>query len=168
MILLNNDKQPEALEAQRLDDEQVQVGEVSIYPKTISLMPDCSVFQQEPPPTYASLQQASSSSQSLTQQSGHAANYVSLTRIHESLRETLTIDPTVHVPEFLLPPLSTEETPTSRKNLRLESTHGSISASVKIAPIYGTESCKVRMFMRSTHGGISARIVCSSLPLTTR
>jgi len=135
-MILVDDKQIEALESRRLAEEQVH---------------------REPPPTYASLQQASSSNQSLPS-GGNPTNFLSVTRLHESLRENVTIDPTLYVPAFLLPPLSPDETLEARKHLRLESTHGSISAHVKIVPNFGDEKCKVRMFMRSTHGGISARI----------
>ncbi|KXN82764.1 hypothetical protein AN958_02203 [Leucoagaricus sp. SymC.cos] len=136
MILLD-DKQVEALESRRLADEQVHV---------------------DPPPTYASLQQATSSSQSLSAPGGNPTNYFSMTRVHESIRETVIIDPALFIPAYLLPPLAHDETPNSRRHLRLESTHGSISANVKIVPNFGGERCKVRMLMRSTHGGITARI----------
>ncbi|KAF5349277.1 hypothetical protein D9756_009437 [Leucocoprinus leucothites] len=136
MIIVDN-KQIEALEARQLAEEQAL---------------------QEPPPTYASLQHATSSSQTLSGPGENPTNYLSVTRVHESVRESITIDPTLYVPAFLLPPLSPDETPTERRHLRFESTHGSISANVKIAPCFGNERCKVRMFMRSTHGGISARI----------
>jgi len=119
-------------------------------------------FQQESPPTYASIQCASSSSQTLTASSANPTTYISVFRVHDSLRENIKIDPTLYVPDFLLPSLPLDETPLTRKHLRLESTHGSISANIKIANSLGPDYRRVLMLMRSIHGGITAQIVCFS------
>ena len=95
-------------------------------------------------------------------------NYVSITRTHGSVRETLIIDPSLFIPPFLRPPLTSGETEETRKNLRLESTHGHVNADVTLVDNTNTEihssqgNNRVKMLMRSTHGGICAKIV--SLP----
>ena len=96
----------------------------------------------------------------MTASGGNPTNYISKIRVRDSLREKIMIDPTLFVPDFLLPPLSPDETPFIRKHLRLESTHGSISASIKIASRFGPNYCRILMLMRSTHGGVKAKIVC--------
>jgi len=137
-MILVDDKQVEALEARRLAEEQQN---------------------QEPPPTYASLQPSSSATSVV-----RTANYVSITRTHSSVRETLIIDPSLFIPPFLRPPLSSGETEETRNNLRLESTHGHVSADITLAENTNTEIRssqkinRVKMLMRSTHGGITAKI----------
>jgi len=140
-MILVDDKQVEALEARRAAEEQLN---------------------QEPPPTYASLQPSSSvHARSLVR----TTNYVSITRIHSSVREILIIDPSLFVPVFLRPPLTVGETEETRKNLKLESTHGHVNADVTLVENTNTEmvsssksNSRVKMQMRSTHGGITARI----------
>jgi len=134
-MILVDDKQVGALEARRVAEEQLN---------------------QEPPPTYASLQPSSSSVRTV--------NFVSITRTHDSVKETLIIDPSLFVPPFLRPPLIMGETEGTRRNLRLESTHGHVHADVTLVENINTEihssqrNNRVRMLMHSTHGGIIAKI----------
>jgi len=137
MILLVDDKQVEALEARRAAEEQLS---------------------QEPPPTYASLQPSSSAASVVK-----TVNHVSITRTHSSVRETLIVDPSLFVPLFLRPQLSSGETEETRKNLKLESTHGHVNADITLVENTNTEipvskNSRVKMQMRSTHGGIIAKI----------
>ncbi|KAF8957380.1 hypothetical protein BDZ97DRAFT_1754077 [Flammula alnicola] len=142
-MILVDDKQVEALEARRLAEEQDQLN--------------------EPPPTYASLQSSSSSSTSIV---AKTVNYVSITRLHSSVKETLIVDPSLFVPLFLRPPLGPGETEETRKNLRLESTHGSVFADITLVNDTdnasdmhsSTRNQRVVMQMKSTHGGITAKI----------
>ncbi|PPR05487.1 hypothetical protein CVT26_009054 [Gymnopilus dilepis] len=143
MILLD-DKQVEALEARRQAEEQDQLN-------------------QEPPPTYASLQTAQSSSEIVAK----TVNFVSISRVHHSVKETLILDPSLFVPIFLRPPLLPDETEETRKNLRLESTHGHVYADVTLIPARddsadaagsSKRNKRVVMHMKSTHGGITAKI----------
>jgi len=133
-MILVDDKQVEALEARRVAEEQLN----------------------ELPPTYASLQPSSSVARTV--------NYVSVTRTHSSVKETLIIDPSLFIPPLLRPPLTLGETEETRKNLRLESTHGYVNADVTLAEITNTEihssqkNNRVKMLMRSIHGGITAKI----------
>jgi hypothetical protein len=141
-MILVDDKQVEALEARRLAEEQDQLN--------------------EPPPTYASLQSSPSGSEIVTK----TVNYVSITRVHSSVKETLIIDPSLFVPLFLRPPLASGETEETRKNLRLESTHGHVHADITL--IEDTDNSneissskrnkRVVMHMKTTHGGITAKI----------
>jgi len=140
-MILVDDKQVEALEARRQAEEQDQLN--------------------EPPPTYASLQSAPSSSQIVAK----TVNYVSITRVHNSVKETLIIDPSLFVPTFLRPPLLPGETEETRKNLRLESTHGHVYADVTLVAKDDTNDMdnskknkRVVMHMKSTHGGVTAKI----------
>jgi len=140
MVVLD-DKQVEALEARRVAEERRVVEEQ---------------LNQEPPPTYASLQPSSSVARTV--------NYVSITRTHSSVRETLIIDPSLFIPPFLRPPLTSGEKEETRKNLRLESTHGHVYADVTLVENTNTDihssqrNNRVTMLMRSTHGGITAKI----------
>jgi len=142
-MILVDDKQVEALEARRLADEQDQLN-------------------QEPPPTYASLQSSPSGSENVAK----TVNYVSITRVHSSVKETLIIDPSLFIPLFLRPPLASGETEETRKNLRLESTHGHVHADITLIESMETanqissskRNKRVVMHMKSTHGGITAKI----------
>jgi len=135
-MILVDDKQVEALEARRIEQ-----------------------LSQDPPPTYASLQPSSSATSVVK-----TTNYVSITRTHDSVKETLIIDPSLFVPLFLRPQLSLGETEETRKNLRLESTHGNVSADITLVENTNTETHSLKknnratMVMRSTHGGITAKI----------
>lgn len=137
-MILVDDKQVEALEARRVAEEQLS---------------------QEPPPTYASLQPSSSATSVVK-----TVNYVYIIRTHSSVRETLIIDPSLFVPLFLRPQLSSGETEETRKNLKLESTHGDVHADITLAVNTNTEihsskmNSQVTMQMQSTHGAITAKI----------
>lgn len=122
-------------------------------------------WQQEPPPTYSSLQHSPLASEQSLQLStrGGPTNFFSVARAHDQVKETLTIDPNLYIPPSLLSPLCADETEQTRKHVRIESTHGSVNATVNIVPVLGTEKCKIRMFMRSAHGGVFARIVSTCL-----
>ncbi|KAH9477575.1 hypothetical protein JR316_0009797 [Psilocybe cubensis] len=141
MILLD-DKQVEALEARRIAEEQEQAN-------------------QEPPPTYASLQSSPSSSALVAK----TVNYVAITRTHASVKEILILDPSVFVPVFLRPPLAPGETEETRKNLRLEATHGHVHADITLVgnddnpnESSSKRNKRVLMSMKSTHGGIVAKV----------
>ncbi|KJA15287.1 hypothetical protein HYPSUDRAFT_172720 [Hypholoma sublateritium FD-334 SS-4] len=144
-MILVDDKQVEALEARRIAEDQDQLN-------------------QEPPPTYASLQ--SSPANGGSPQVAKTINYVSIARSHSSVKETLIVDPTLAIPLFLRPPLAPGETEETRKNLRLESIHGHVHADITLvddAMLAGEiqpakRNRRVLMHMKSTHGGITAKI----------
>ncbi|KAF8997725.1 hypothetical protein BDQ17DRAFT_1362913 [Cyathus striatus] len=115
--------------------------------------------KNEPRPVYAeSSQDPSCSSQILRRPSNH----LSISRTHTDIKESYTIDPTLDIPAFLLPPLGKDETDETRNNLRLETTHGTISANVKLVGGEAQSEKKgkrVTMVMKSEHGGVTAKIV---------
>jgi len=120
--------------------------------------------QQEPPPTYASIQTAQESAAVAAK----TVNYVSITRTHSSVKEKFILDPSLFIPLFLRPPLTPGETEENRKNLKLESTHGHVHADVtlvekveNIDEVSSKRNKRVTMYMKSTHGGINAKIVRS-------
>ncbi|TFK41797.1 hypothetical protein BDQ12DRAFT_678516 [Crucibulum laeve] len=138
MILLD-DKQVEALEARRLAEEQLQ---------------------QEPPPAYASLH---ASSATTLVPPAKPTNFVSITKVHANIKEAITIDPSLYIPNFLLPPLALGEEEQDRKNVRLEATHGYVYGKMKLLPYAETEPPqrrrRVRLELITVHGGVSAKIV---------
>ncbi|CAA7268870.1 unnamed protein product [Cyclocybe aegerita] len=128
-MILTDDKQLEALAARRVAEEQ----------------------EQEPPPTYASLQ-ASSSAVPVAK----AVNYVAISRQHSSVRETLVIDASLFIPLFLRPSLPPGEKAETQKNVKLESTHGHVYADITL--VGNRKNTRAVMQMKSTHGGITAKI----------
>ncbi|KAJ3512402.1 hypothetical protein NLJ89_g3537 [Agrocybe chaxingu] len=128
-MILTDDKQLEALEARRVAEEQ----------------------EQEPLPTYASLQASSSAVPA-----AKAVNFIAISRHHSSVRETLVIDASLFVPSFLRPPLSPGETVGMQNNVKLESTHGHVYADITL--VGNRKNARAVMHMKSTHGGITAKI----------
>ncbi|KAF4616815.1 hypothetical protein D9613_008363 [Agrocybe pediades] len=137
-MILVDDKQVEALEARRQAEEQEN---------------------QEPPPTYSSIQSQESSALVVK-----TANYVSITRTHSSVKEKLVIDPSLFIPMFLRPALTAGETEETRKNLKLESVHGHVHADIGLVDKVENEASssktnkRVTMLIKSTHGGIITKI----------
>lgn len=81
----------------------------------------------------------------------------------------MIVDPSLFIPLSLRPPLALGETEETRKNLRLESTHGYVNADVTLVEKTNIDisssskrNSRVKMQMRSTHGGIAAKIVSFS------
>lgn len=100
-------------------------------------------------------------------------NYLLISRVHESVEETLTIDPTLFVPVFLRPPLILGETEHTQSNLRLESVFKQVSADIAFSErvedlgntARGTAAGakRAQIHIGSSHGDISVRIVSGSL-----
>jgi len=89
-------------------------------------------------------------------------NYISISRIHGNIKETLAIDPSLYIPNTLRPPLSEEETEETRKNVRLDAIHGRIEADITLvepSAVYKPEKKQATMQFSSIHGGIKLRIV---------
>ncbi|KAF8991871.1 hypothetical protein BDQ17DRAFT_1370174 [Cyathus striatus] len=115
--------------------------------------------KDEPGPVYTKLSQDPSCSSQAPRQ---LANYLHISRTHTDIKETYTIDPTLNIPAFLLPPLGKDESEETRRNLRLETTHGTIGANVRLVDgeAQGEKKGKrVTMVMKSEHGAITATIV---------
>jgi len=101
-----------------------------------------------------------------------ATNFLVISKKHDSVKGTFVIDPTMHVPDELRgePRLSASSDGT-KKNLVLESVHGSINADVWI--VSGASTGRVRerpasMVASSTHGSLTMRLHadCSVQPFS--
>lgn len=159
-MILTDDKLVEALEARRVVEDQ---------------------NIDEPPPTYASLSVGSSSSPEHTDQAPRGVtskpneptyaypvefmgikptNYISISRVHNSIKETFLLDPGLYIPPSVRP------SPEREENLRLESTHGAVYADVGIVPGSkgSTSRGRAKLWMKSTHGGVTAKIRTPSDP----
>jgi hypothetical protein len=97
------------------------------------------------------------------------SNYVFISRSHGHLKDSYLIDPTMDIPESLLPPLP-EPGPSvadgiapaierKRKNLHLEMTHGNVDVKVFIPPVQESKGKRVEIFFKVKHGHIRAKIV---------
>ena len=89
-------------------------------------------------------------------------NFLSISRTSNSIEDTWVIDPTLQISAALLPPLEGNET---RKNAKIESTHGSIDAHVWIAPGTTTpEGAREQstLYFKSQHGSVRAKVVSTA------
>ena len=126
----------------------------------------------DPPPTYTSLQSAlpvpGPSSSLYT--ANNAVNYVSISRKHSHIKESLTVDPSLYIPESLRAPLAEGESERSQKNVRLETVHGHIDAEILLVQDKATLETgspqRATLQVTSTHGGIKVTIVSSSFSQT--
>ncbi|KDQ51885.1 hypothetical protein JAAARDRAFT_163286 [Jaapia argillacea MUCL 33604] len=115
------------------------------------------VVEEQGPPPYSSAAEASPSAGPSTPPPYPAdakpTNYLCITRTTTSVKGTYVIDPVLIVPDAILPKLSPGEV---RKNLKLGSTTGSVSADVYLcpgaaAPLCGTaEECDMLKKRRAT------------------
>ena len=81
-------------------------------------------------------------------------NYVSVSRVHTSIKESFLLDPGLYIPPTVHAALDWHSE--REENLRLESTHGGVYADVAIVP--GSKG-RAKLWMKSTHGGVTAKIV---------
>ncbi|KAJ7624256.1 hypothetical protein DFH06DRAFT_1445927, partial [Mycena polygramma] len=86
-----------------------------------------------------------------------ATNFLSLNRDNESIKGTYAIDPSVKVPEFLLPPLAAGETEATRPNVYLHTTNGSIDVNVFLVGC-GDAKRRVDIVLESSNGSISVKL----------
>ena len=90
-------------------------------------------------------------------------NYVSISRTHSHIKENLTVNPSLYIPESLRVPLAEGESERSRKNVKLETVHGHIDAEILL--VQSKVALETRSPQRatlqatSTHGGIKVTIV---------
>jgi len=117
----------------------------------------------DPPPTYSPPRPAQprptgSDRPTVVWPTAKPSNFTSIIRYHDSIKENFTIDPTMYIPRSLLPPLVPEE---ERKNLKLESHHGSISVGIFLAGGGAGRGGRTRLDVRSTHGRIDIKLVRS-------
>ena len=81
-------------------------------------------------------------------------NYVSVSRVHTSIKESFLLDLGLYIPPTVHSALDWHSE--REENLRLESTHGGVYADVAIVP--GSKG-RAKLWMKSTHGGVTAKIV---------
>ncbi|TFK65133.1 hypothetical protein BDN72DRAFT_773752, partial [Pluteus cervinus] len=88
-------------------------------------------------------------------------NFLYIHRKHDSIKESVAIDPTLMIPSVLLPPLPLGQV---RENLKVESTHGSINLDIWLVP-GATESLntilrgRAVLAVKSEHGSINTQLV---------
>jgi len=116
----------------------------------------------DPPPTYTSVE-STFTSQPLPEPSSYTpinvVNYISISREHGHIKEFLTVDPSLYIPESLRNPLRQGESEGSRKNVRLETVHGHVEAEIVLVQNKTTQSLqRATLHMSSTHGGIKLTI----------
>jgi len=125
----------------------------------------------DPPPTYTpstsdspSISLPSSSTQCPSLPRLKPCNLVSLTRENNSIKEDFLLDPSLHIPSGLLPPLAEGESDSTRKNLRLLSKNGSVSTEiVLLAGDPATDDSRknyrrTTLDIKSQNGSVTARI----------
>jgi hypothetical protein len=91
-------------------------------------------------------------------------NFVAIERVHDAVKGTFLLDPTLAIPSAVLAPLP--EDASERDHLRFTSTHGSIAVDVYAAA--GSASAELvpaTILARSTHGSVTLRLVRGSSPL---
>jgi hypothetical protein len=89
------------------------------------------------------------------------SNFLSLSRGNTQIKGTYVIDPRIKVPQPLLPPLAEDETETTRRNLFLHTSNGSIEAEVFIVGD-GDHKQKVNMLVKSSNGSVVMKLHTSA------
>jgi hypothetical protein len=194
MIICIEEAAPKSVEAAR--DAEVARGtksaeEVGVYStlRTHGLKRSIHPEQDLPPPAYdasTTLQQPLASYGTPPQETRiipPPANFVSIVRKDNSIRENFAINPDMVIPLSFLPALADGETESERKNLGLQTRDGSIDTEIWLI---NNESTRIQesgvqglrrtaLLMSSRDGDVSAKIVglvhnkskCSRLsPLT--
>ncbi|KAG6865379.1 hypothetical protein C0991_003082 [Blastosporella zonata] len=100
----------------------------------------------DPPPTYTVAvppvqalaepipsQSSSATAVQPTQPAMKPTNFISISRGNASVKGTWLLDPFLTIPSMLLPPLSPDETPETRRNLALHTSNGPINADITFA-----------------------------------
>jgi len=123
----------------------------------------------DPPPTYSPSQPAqprptTSERPFVVRPRVKPSNFTSIIRQHDSIKENFTIDPTMNIPLSLLPPLEPGASEEERKNLRLESHHGSINVGIFLAGGESGNEGRTTLDVRSTHGRIDIKLNTSATP----
>jgi len=118
---------------------------------------------QDPPPMYTYVQSTPPLPEPSSSYTPNKVNYVSISRKHGHIKETLTVDPSLYIPESLRAPWPEGESQSSRANVRLESVHGHIEADITLVQDTKAASathCLPRATLQlfSTHGGIKVTI----------
>jgi hypothetical protein len=114
-------------------------------------------YDDDPPPPHSAEQLAA-------QLNVRPCNFVAIEKVHDSVKGTFLLDPTLVIPSAVLAPLP--EDASERDHLRFTSTHGSIAVDVYAAAgSAATELVPTTILARSTHGSVTLRLVRGSSPL---
>jgi len=117
--------------------------------------------KEDTPPTYDSIRPIPSASTSPSSPEGlNPTNYVTIMRKHEAIKADFVIDPSLRIPDALLPPLPSGQN--DRNNLHLESYHGSIKTEVHVMPPSrpppSDQPRRTTLMMKTEHGAILAKL----------
>ncbi|KAJ7121438.1 hypothetical protein C8R44DRAFT_622750, partial [Mycena epipterygia] len=84
-------------------------------------------------------------------------NFLSLSRGNGAIKGTYVIDPRLTIPPFLLPPLASDETESTRRNVHLHTSNGAIDVDLFVV---GANDAKRRVdvLLKSSNGAITARL----------
>ncbi|KAK7458801.1 hypothetical protein VKT23_009807 [Stygiomarasmius scandens] len=119
-----------------------------------------------PPPDYTSaLGSDAFRRQNPSISSSQSVNYLSINQLVGSIECTHILDPSLHIPESLLPPLAIGETEWARKNLSLKGKLGAVEADITLhceEPQETTNqskfSTRVNMEVQTSVGAISVKL----------
>ncbi|KAK0480074.1 hypothetical protein IW261DRAFT_1563759 [Armillaria novae-zelandiae] len=121
---------------------------------------------EEPPPEY---EESSTPITAMAPANTKASNYVNIQQYMNSLEESFFIDPTLRLPQALLPALKAGETEDTRRNLSIATTMGSVNVDVTI--VYNEPSSqpseskrRVILVVTNTLGSINMRLHASDSP----
>ncbi|KAJ7181975.1 hypothetical protein C8R46DRAFT_1186849 [Mycena filopes] len=84
-------------------------------------------------------------------------NFLSLSRGNQSIKGIYVIDPRIKIPQSLLPPLAADETESTRRNVFLHTSNGSIDVALFVVGD-GDHKQKVNMLLKSSNGYIVAKL----------
>ncbi|KAJ6612552.1 hypothetical protein B0H10DRAFT_2052094 [Mycena sp. CBHHK59/15] len=117
----------------------------------------------DPPPAYFSppVSEASTPAPPLTAPTApdtiKPTNFLSLSRGNGSLKGTYVIDPRIKIPQPMLPPLASDETESTRRNVFMHTSNGSIDVDIFVVGD-GDFKRKVDMLVKSSNGSITTRV----------
>ena len=120
--------------------------------------------QDDPPPTYVpSSDFPPVRPPEIVKPPSQACNFISFVRKNNSVKGSFVVDPSLLIPSALLPPLPEGEAEESRKNLRLESTNGSVDTDIMLVGEDVSENVKTNprttLHLKSENGRVVARVV---------
>ncbi|KAK0193941.1 hypothetical protein F5146DRAFT_411355 [Armillaria mellea] len=121
---------------------------------------------EEPPPEY---EESSTPITAVAPSNPKTSNYVNIQQYMNSLEESFSIDPTLRLPQALLPALKAGETEDTRRNLSIDITMGSMNVDVTIvyneASSQSSESKRrVILVVKNMLGSINMRLHAADSP----
>ncbi|PBL03439.1 hypothetical protein ARMGADRAFT_1069974 [Armillaria gallica] len=122
---------------------------------------------EEPPPSYE--EPSTPVIESVVPSNTKASNYVNIQRYMNNIEESFFIDPTLRLPQALLPSLKAGETEDTRRNLSIGMTMGSIDVDVTIVYNEGFSQSsetkrRVILVVKCTMGSVNMRLHAADSP----